>query len=125
MSIFITIVVSLLAAAVVTAIAGQGMLALLYVPANLVIPVAIAVILFHKLLTRFHVQRVVAIPLVALVYAAVVGIMFAVDIFFINPGTPAKVIFATDYRGWILPSVVVVIVAPVAYLYLGRKLKKP
>lgn len=121
--VFATTLVPLLLAACVAAVAARSPLALLYVPANLLLPVLVAVALYHRLVTRYHFTPYAALPLFAAAYAAVVSIMFAVDVFFVNPQTPAQVIFNTDYRGWVLPSLVVVVTAPAVYRFM--RLRSP
>lgn len=118
--IVLTTLTCLIPGIIVGGFMGLGLAAVLYVPANLAIPLLVVVALYHLLQARLQFFVNSGLLLLIALVAALFAIGFTVDLKFINTGVAGTDLFRKDYYGWFWPAMAMLLPLPFLHAWLKR-----
>lgn len=126
-TIILTTLAALALLTILFGVSGLSLMAVLYVPANLGLPVFLMTALYHYLIVFltdrncfFHALWP-RIALALLLVVAFTGGMFLFDILLFNSHLNARDLLQKDYRGWLFRSVPAALIVPMIHKYLTRQ----
>ena len=120
-SAWLTAMLALVPAIAVGWFIGLGVLAVVYVPGNLVLPLLLVTTLYHLAQTRRRFNPMLGLSIVLGIAAASFAVAFSVDLQFFNTGINPGKLFRKDYWGWARPALAALVATPWIYRFVSER----